>query len=152
MAALLVFESDDTSGVSAGSVRCSHLQVHEEIALTRIAIFGDFIIFDGVLVTVGADAPDVHGEDFAVLIEGHGDNALVPALRAEDLDDVAVMLDGAAVWCDGVGGVFEEDDGVGFGSVRRKLLLGGGADPIGNAVRFGCEGRDNGQRYKNERG
>ena len=97
MAALLVFECNDTAGVAGWSVSGSHFQVHEKIALAGIPYFGHLVVFDGVLVAVGADAPDVHGEDFAVLVEGDGDDALVPALGPEDFNDVAVMLDGGAV-------------------------------------------------------
>jgi hypothetical protein len=57
-------------------------------------------------------------------------------LRTEDLDDVAMMFDGGAVGGDGVGGVVEENDGIGFGGVLREFLLSGGADPVGNAVRL----------------
>src|SRR5205823_926000 len=78
MAALLVFECNDTAGVAGRSVSGSHFQVHEKIALAGIAYFGHLVVFDGVLVAVGADAPDVHGEDFAVLVEGDGDDAFVP--------------------------------------------------------------------------
>ena len=58
---------------------------------------------------------------------------------------MAMMLDGGAVRSDGVGGVVEENDGAGLGGVLRELLLGGGADPVGDAVRFGGEGRDCGE-------
>ena len=137
MAALLVFERDDASGVAAWRI-CdrSYLEVHEEIALAGIADFDHLVVFDGVLVAVGADAPDVHGEDFAVLVEGDGDDAFFPSLRAEDFDDATEVLDCAAVRGDGVGGVFEENDGVGFDRELREFLLGGGANPIGNAVRL----------------
>ena len=87
----------------------------EEVALAGIADFDHLVVLDGVLVAVGTDAPDVHGEDLGVLVEGDGDDALVPALGTEDFDDVAVVFDGAAVGGDGVGGVVEQDDGVGFG-------------------------------------
>ena len=115
MAALLVLVGDDAAGVAAGSVGGSDLEVHEEIALTGIAVLDHLVVLDGVLVAVGADAPDVHGEDLGVLVEGDGDDALFPALGAENFDDVPVVLDGAAVRGDGVGGVFEQNDGVGFG-------------------------------------
>ncbi len=153
MASLLVLIGDDAAGVAAGSV-CDgpYFQVHEEIALAGIAVFGHLVVLDGVLVAVGADAPDMHGEDFAVLVEGHGDDALLPALRPEDLNDVAIMFDRAAVGGDGVGGVFEQNDGVGLGGVFGELLLRGGADPVGNAVRFGGEGRRNGEANEKDQG
>jgi hypothetical protein len=78
----------------------------------------------------------VHGEDLGVVVEGDADDALFPALGAEDFYDVAIVLDRAAIGSDGVGGVFEENDGVGFGGIGGKLLLRGGANSIGNAVRL----------------
>ena len=112
--ALLVFVGDDTAGVAAGGVCGSHLQIHEEVALAWIADFDHLVVFDGVLVAVGADAPDVHGENLAVLVERDGYDAFFPALGAQDLDDAAIVLDCAAIWGDSVGGVFEQDDGVGL--------------------------------------
>ena len=154
MAALLILVGDDAAGVAAGSVGGSHFQIHEEIALAGIAVFCHLVVFDGVLMAVGADAPDVHGEDLAVLVEGDGDDALFPALRAKDFNDVAIVFDGAAVGGDGVGGVFEQDDGLGLGGVFGELLLGGGADPVGNAVGFEREGRrcgEEGEKNQSER-
>jgi hypothetical protein len=51
-----------------------------------------------------------------------------------------------------IGGVFEQNGGVGLGRVLRELLLGGGADPIGNAVRLGRKRRDNGKAEEDNRG
>ena len=89
-------------------------------------------------MAVGADAPDVHGEDFGVFVEGDGDDAFFPALRAEDFDDMAVVFGGAAVRGDGVGRVFEENDGVGLGGVCGELLLRGGPNPVWDAVGLGA--------------
>ena len=139
-------------GSRPGAFAALDLQVHEEIALAGIADFDHLVVLDGVLVAVGADAPDVHGEDLAVLVEGDGDDAFLSALRAEDFDDATVVLDCAAVGGDGVGGVFEQNDGVGLGGVVGKLLLGGGADPVGNAVRLGGKGRGHGKAEENDQG
>ena len=59
------------------------------------------------------------------------------ALRAQDFDDAAEVLGGAAIGGYCVGSVFKEDDCVGVGRVLRKFLLRGGANPVGNAVGFG---------------
>ena len=83
---------------------------------------------------------------------GDADDALFSALRTEDLDDVAMMFDGGAVRGNGVGSVVEENDGVGLGGVFGELLLGGGADPVGNAVRLGREGRCYGEAGENDQG
>ena len=152
MAALLILIGDNAARIAAGSICRPYLQIHEEIALARIAIFGHLVVFDGVLVAVGTDAPDMHGEDLAVLVEGDGDDALVPALGPENFNHVAIVLDRAAVGGDGVGGVFEQDDGLGLGGVFGKLLLGCGADPVGNAVLLGCEGRYNGEACEKNQG
>jgi hypothetical protein len=51
-----------------------------------------------------------------------------------------------------IGGVFEQNGGVGLGRVLREFLLGGGADPIGNVVRLGRKRRDNGEAEEDNRG
>src|SRR5580704_2112745 len=90
MASLLVLVGDDAAGVAAGSVCGSHLQIHEEVALAGIANFDHLVVFDGILVAVGADAPDMHRENLAVLVEGDGDDALLPALGPENFNDVTI--------------------------------------------------------------
>ncbi len=69
MAALLVLVGYDAAGVAAGGLGYADPVVGKEIALT-VAVLGHFVVLDGVLVTVRADAPDVHREDFGVLVEG----------------------------------------------------------------------------------
>jgi len=94
-------------------------------------------------VAVGADAPDVHGEDLAVLVEGDGDDSLFPALGAEDFDTVRVVLDRAAVWLRCRWCLRAERRRWFRGNIR-GAFAGRGADPVGNAVRFGRKGRCNG--------
>ncbi len=91
----------------------------------------------------------MHGEYLGVLIEGDLNDTLLSALGPEDLDDATEVLDCAAVGGDGVGGVFEQNDRVGLGGVGGKLLLGGNADPIGNAVRLKRKGRGPGKAEEN---
>ncbi len=131
MGALLVLVGDDAAWIPAGSFGDANFVVFEEIP-DAVAVFGHLVVLDGILVAVGADAPDVHGENFGVLIEGDRDDGLSPALGAEDLDDMAVVLDGAAVRGDGVSSVVEEDDCVGLVGVLGEFLLGGGANPLGD--------------------
>ena len=66
------------------------------------------------------------------LSKGTTTMAFVAALGAKDLDDLAVVLDGAAVGGDRVGLVVEQDDGVGLVGVLGEFLLGGGANPVGD--------------------
>ena len=148
MGALLVLVGDDAAGVAARSLCGSDFEVHEEAALTRVAELYLLVVFDGVLVSVGSDAPDVQGEDLRVFIEGDGDSALVAALGTKDFDDAAEVLGGAAVGRDGVGGVFEEDYRVGVGRILRQLLLCGGTDPVGNVVGPGGERWDRAEEDK----
>ncbi len=151
MATLLVLVSDDTAGIAAWRGGNPNFIVFEEVALA-IAVLGHLFVLDLILVAVRTDAPDMHGEDFRVFVEGDADDALPSALRTEDLYDVAMMLDGGAVGGNGVDGVFEQNDCVGFGGVFRELLLGGGADPVGYAVRLGREGRCYGEAGENDQG
>jgi hypothetical protein len=139
MVTLLVFIGDDAAGIASRSSRSAHFEVFKVVTLARVADLCHLIVLNGVLVTVWTDAPDVHGEDFAVFVEGNADDALFPSLGTEDFYDVAIVLDRAAIGGNGVGGVFEENHGVGFGRIGGKLLLGGGADPVGNAVRLECK-------------
>src|ERR1700727_1938011 len=136
MVALLILIRDDSARIAARGFRSAHFEIVEKVTLTRVANLDHLIVFDSVLVAVRADAPDMHGEDLAVLVEGNADDALLPALRPEDLDDIAIVLDRAAVGCDGVGGFIEENDGVGLGGIDGEFLLRGGAYPIGNTIRF----------------
>jgi hypothetical protein len=83
-------------------------------------------------VAVGAYAPDVHGENFGVFVEGDRDDGVFAALGTKDLDDMAMVLYGVTVRGDGVGGVIEEDNGVGLVGILGEFLLGGSADPVGD--------------------
>ena len=89
---LFVLVSNDSAGIAGGRFRDAHLVVLEEMAFT-VAVLGHLAVFDGVLVAVRADAPDVHGENFGVLVEGDGDDALAATLGTDNFEDVAVMLD-----------------------------------------------------------
>ena len=137
MAPLLVLVGDDAAWVAAGSLGYADHVVGKEISFA-VAVVGHLVVFDGVLVAVGTDAPDVHGEDFGVFVEGDFDDGLSTALRTKDLEDLAAMLYGAAVGGDGVGCVVEEDNSVRLGGVFGKFLLGGSADPVRDRV--GLEG------------
>jgi hypothetical protein len=151
MAALLVLECDDSARVAAWGFGDADFVVLEHMGIA-ITVLDHLVVLDGILVAVGADAPDVHGEDFRVFVEGDADDSVSPALRTENLHDLAVMLDRTAVGSDGVGGVFEKNDGVGLRRVAGKLLLGGGADPIGNAIRPGGECRSYGEAEEENQG
>jgi hypothetical protein len=115
-------------------------------------VLDHLVVLDGVLVAIGTDTPDVHGEDFGVLVEGDADDSVSPALRTKNLNDVAVMLDRTAVGSYGVSRVFEKNDGVGLGRVVGKLLLGGSANPIGNAIRPGGKCRSYGKAEEENQG
>ncbi len=99
--ALLVLVGDDAAGVAAGGAGDADAHVLVEVAGAGVADVGDFVVFEGVLVAVGADAPDVEGEDFGVFIVGDADDGVFAAGGAEDLDDVAMVFDGLAVVGDG---------------------------------------------------
>ena len=79
------------------------------------------------------------------LSKGTADDALLAALRAQNFDDAAVVLDGTAVGGDGVGGVVEENDSVSLGRIGGELLGGGSANPVGNAVLPRRGGRHRGE-------
>ena len=139
MGALLVLVGNYSTGIAAGSFGAPHSEVHEEVALAGIAELNLIVILYGVLVAVGANAPDVHVKDFCVFVERESNSAFITTLWAQDFDDAAEVLGGAAVGSDGVGRVFKENDSVGVWGVLRKLLLSGRSDPVGNAIGFGSE-------------
>jgi len=114
VATLLVLVSDDTTGIAARWAGNPNFIVFKEVALA-IAVLGHLFVLYLILVAVRTDAPDMHGKDFCVFVERDADNALYSALRTENLDDVAMMLDGGAVRGDGVSGLVEENDGAGLG-------------------------------------
>jgi hypothetical protein len=114
VATLFVFVSDNAAGVAAWRRGNPNFVVFEEVALA-ITVLGHLFVLDLILVAVGTDAPDMHGEDFRVVVKGDADDALSSTLRTEDLDDVAMMLDGGAVRGNGVGCVVKENDGAGLG-------------------------------------
>src|SRR5262249_38215544 len=63
-----------------------------------------------------------------------------------------MMLDGSAIGSNGVGGVVEKNDGVGFGRVLGELLLGGSANPVGNAVLLEGKSRRCGEKSEKNQG
>jgi len=152
MDALLVLVGDDATGIATGCIGGLDLVVLEEVSLAGIAILDHLIVLDGILVAVGADAPDMEGEDSSVLVEGNGDDALLATLRAKDFDDVAIVFDGGTVGGDGVGGVVQENDGIGLGCIGGELLRGGDSNPVGNVVLMGGRGGYREEQQENGEG
>src|SRR5215469_7718425 len=124
--ALFVLIGNDAAWVAAGRVGDAGAVVGVELKALAEADLADLTVLDGVLVAGGIDAPGVHGEDFGILVELDERIGEVAALRAQNLDDFADMLDGLALGVDGVGLLVEEHDGLrGLGKMRKRLLRRG---------------------------
>ncbi len=80
-------------------------------------------------------------QKLGAVIEANDDHAGLAALRTQDFDDVAVVLRSSAIGRNGVDGVVEKDDRIGFGRVCGKRLGGRGTDPVGDGVGLRREGR-----------
>ncbi len=148
MDALLVFIGDYAAWVTSRSPGDLGFDVFVEVSLAGVADFKDLVILERELVAAGSDAPDMEATELRVVVERNEHDAGVSALRAEDLDDVAAVLRGSAIGRDAVGGVVQKDDGIGLERIDGKGLSSRGANPIGDAVWPGGEGRSRAQGDK----
>lgn len=80
------------------------------------------------------------GEDLGVLIVGNFDKPCFAAGGAKNFEDVAMVLDGAAVGGDGKSGLVEENDGARLGRIEKLGLRDGAVDPVGHCVLCGKSG------------
>ena len=140
--ALIVFESDDAAGITAG--RVGHLELHIliEVAASLHTNLDDLAVFYDIFMAIGTDAPDMHRENLAVFIKSNMDNALISSTGPKDPGHVAMVLNGFAVRSYSHRGLIEQDHSVGGRRVLRGSLSRGSTDPVRNGVlRAPCDGR-----------